>query len=506
MFRLFTLSVLLCALALPIKGFCDGNDPWENLKFIPVQQVEIEKTPSINLDARFRDEPRAFVYIPISRISGGIHFSGRGSYGTEGVLSTRGEHDFHIILNRFGILDTFTFEHGTRKIFEPSHPLISRTVRFELNKSSRVVFLDKIETGLGRSCALVVMDLNYLGVFDTPKFVTLLVSETGRSIPIALGEADLEGWSDKWGNIKRSFYEVRDYKLALKGHIKAAVDAESFEFISAQTLTNWEDVERFSEGLLQESNFNIPRPETPQARMMAGIMRRQKFEPRFFRRIQALIQGEEEVTTLPTLRKLQLLNTPPKDCEYWEGKGLPGEKIRPFTSAMVTQYTHGLAFPKADPVPPVVLQKNLNLFDLAIEALSSGYYSGGMPNHLPIVLVQEREREILYSTIQEDLEALKPWISQEGIYLVIEKADHYEFRFLGPHQVEASINLMVKTCCAKRGSKEVKKPMQNGVRRARKASGIDRYERHGRDADRPRGEEGKGLRWKRPPRPPRSGR
>ena len=48
--------------------------------------------------------------------------------------------------------------------------------------------------------------------------------------------------------------------------------------------------------------------------------------------------------------------------------------------------------------------------------------------------------------------------------------------------------------------------MQNGVRRARKASGIDRGEGRGRDTDRPRGEEGKGPRWKRPPRPPRSGR
>src|SRR3989338_89909 len=109
-------SLVLLTLFGAVIGYCDASDPWESLKFI---RVEVERQPSIVLNVKFRDNPQAFAYIPVSGFSG-IYFSGNGGYGTGGVLSTTGEHDFHIILNRSGILEAFTFEHGTRKIFEPA--------------------------------------------------------------------------------------------------------------------------------------------------------------------------------------------------------------------------------------------------------------------------------------------------------------------------------------------------------------------------------------------------
>src|SRR3990167_2937538 len=121
-------SLVLLTLFGTVTGYCDGNDPWENLPFI---QVRAERQPGIDLNVKFRGNPRAFARIPISTFAG-IHFLGSGGYGTEAVLSTIGEHDFHIILTRLGTLETFTFERGTREIFEPAHPAITKTVRIDL--------------------------------------------------------------------------------------------------------------------------------------------------------------------------------------------------------------------------------------------------------------------------------------------------------------------------------------------------------------------------------------
>ncbi|HLD74195.1 MAG TPA: hypothetical protein VJB34_04770 [Bdellovibrionota bacterium] len=525
MFRLLTLSVLVCTFVFSIKGFCDSDDPWENL-----QRLHIDSREPFFLNATFTDDDVATALL---ESDGTIFFRIKsGGYGTSSVLTTRGRHDFHIILNHYGRPQTFHHWHGTHKIFEPSHPAITKTVRFDLHNPHRVIFLDKGVTGFGRSMALVAIDLNYAGIFEESKFLILLVNDRGRSIPVAIGETDLEGWSDRDGNIRQSCFTKNDYKLILGGNIKAQVDAESFEFISADTLTSWTDVERFAGGLLQEAHFNIPEPTTPQARMLQGVMQREKFRPQYSQAVQALITGESTVTTVPTLKKLKMMNTESEGADFWENGEAPrSEKVREPLRQIRRLFHHSLAFPKANKPPYLILSKSGSLFDLIVAALSGSSYFTTVPTHLPIVFVPAELGSD--DAIQQDIETLKGWIRNEGIYLIIDKTHYYALRFLGPHQGDFFESQVLASCSASNGKpegkktrkkpassqdgtlelpplskKKIKDAMQDGVRRARKASGIDRGEGRGRDTDRQRGEEGKGPRWRgeRPPRPPRSGR
>ena len=58
MLRFLALSALLCSLFVPLRGFCDGNDPWENLKSL----TQDSKEP-IPINATFWDDNRAFSHI-----------------------------------------------------------------------------------------------------------------------------------------------------------------------------------------------------------------------------------------------------------------------------------------------------------------------------------------------------------------------------------------------------------------------------------------------------------